>query len=439
MNLFFRRTVAPLAALACFALAQDAQNVFGPEQRKLLAASFEEVWTTVRDKHYDPSLGGLDWQKVYDEFKPRIDAAESMDAGRAIMNEMLGRLKQTHIGVIPASAYRDLSEGGERGGGTFTPGMDVRVLEGKAIVTRVEAGSPASKAGVRPGWEILRADGREALLGIKRVEELYSKSTQKDLMGSRVILSYVNGAPSQATEIEFHDGKEAKAIKLDRAEPRGAKVKYGEMPASYFWVETNFRDDGIRVIQFNFWFNPEAVAKAFSEIMADADKAKGFIIDLRGNPGGIGGMAMGAAGWFTSQSGLKLGTMAMRGTTLNFVVFPRPNATNAPVAILIDGCSASTSEIFAGGMQDLKRARIFGTRTAGAALPSTFTRLPNGDGFQYIVANYISQGGKPLEGLGVEPDETVRLTQQGLLAGKDEVMDRAIEWIKWGIMDKRHQ
>jgi carboxyl-terminal processing protease len=437
MNRFFRRAVAPFVALVCFALAQDAQNVFVPEQKKLLAASFEEVWTTVRDKHYDPTLGGLDWQKVYGEFKPRIDATESMEAGRTIMNEMLGRLKQTHIGVIPSSTYRDLSEGGERGAsGAYTPGIDVRILEGKAIVTHVEPNSPASVAGVKPGWEIIKVNGREAAQGIKRVEDLYSKSTQKDLMGSRVILNIINGTPSQAAEIEFHDGRVIKAIKLDRVEPRGSKIKYGEMPPSYFWVETNSREDGIRVIKFNIWLNPEAVAKAFSEIIADAGKAKGFIIDLRGNPGGLGAMAMGAAGWFTSQRGLKLGTMAMRGNTLNFVVFPRPNATSAPVAILVDGCSASTSEIFASGMQDLKRARIFGTRTAGAALPSTFTRLPNGDGFQYIVANYISIGGKPLEGLGVEPDETVRLTQHGLLAGKDEVMDRAVEWIGLGKSDK---
>jgi carboxyl-terminal processing protease len=81
-------------------------------------------------------------------------------------------------------------------------------------------------------------------------------------------------------------------------------------------------------------------------------------------------------------------------------------------------------------MQDLKRARIFGTHTAGAALPSAFARLPNGDGFQYILANYISEGGKPLEGLGVAPDETVKPTQKELLAGKDPIMDSAIAWIK---------
>ncbi len=70
--------------------------------------------------------------------------------------------------------------------------------------------------------------------------------------------------------------------------------------------------------------------------MGNADKAKGFIIDLRGNPGGIGFMATGAAGWFTPHKDLKLGAMTMRGTTLNFVVSPRPNATDAPLVILVD-------------------------------------------------------------------------------------------------------
>jgi carboxyl-terminal processing protease len=97
--------------------------------------------------------------------------------------------------------------------------------------------------------------------------------------------------------------------------------------------------------------------------------------------------------------------------------------------VLVDACSASTSEILAGGLQDLGRARIFGTRTAGAALPSVFERLPNGDGFQFAIANYVSKGGAPLEGRGVQPDETIRPTRAQLLAGTDPVMDRALAWI----------
>ena len=101
-----------------------------------------------------------------------------------------------------------------------------------------------------------------------------------------------------------------------------------------------------------------------------------------------------------------------------------------PVAILMDGNSASTSEIMAGGLKDIGRARVFGTRSAAAALPSLIERLPNGDGFQYAIANYISEGGKPLEGLGVTPDEEVKLTREALLAGHDPVVDAALQWIK---------
>jgi carboxyl-terminal processing protease len=99
------------------------------------------------------------------------------------------------------------------------------------------------------------------------------------------------------------------------------------------------------------------------------------------------------------------------------------------LAILVDGTSASTSEIMAEGLKDLGRARIFGTRTAAAALPSVFERLPNGDGFQYAIANYVSQGGEPLEGLGVTPDVETPLTRQALLAGQDPALDAAVAWI----------
>jgi carboxyl-terminal processing protease len=81
-------------------------------------------------------------------------------------------------------------------------------------------------------------------------------------------------------------------------------------------------------------------------------------------------------------------------------------------------------------MKDLGRASIFGSRTAAAALPSFIEVLPNGDGFQYAIANYISEGGKPLEGIGVAPDLDAPITRRALLDGKDPALDAAIEWIK---------
>src|SRR5437870_12644360 len=140
-------------------------------------------------------------------------------------------------------------------------------------------------------------------------------------------------------------------------------------------------------------------------------------------------MAMGMAGWFIDKSDQRLGTMYTRQTPLKFVVNPRYPTYHGPLAILLDETSGSTSEVFAGGMKDLGRARIFGTRTAGAALPSTIERLPNGDGFQCATANYISESGKHLEGAGVTPDVEVAPSRELLLQGKDAALQSALHWI----------
>src|SRR6202035_5399975 len=129
------------------------------------------------------------------------------------------------------------------------------------------------------------------------------------------------------------------------------------------------------------------------------------ILDIRGNPGGIGIMAMGMAGFFIEEEGQRLGEMKMRDATMKFVIFPRPETYGGPLAILVDGGSASTSEILAGGLQDVKRARIFGARAAAAALCSDIIRLPNGDGFQSPQAIYTSLSGKVLERAGVTPEK----------------------------------
>jgi len=230
--------------------------------------------------------------------------------------------------------------------------------------------------------------------------------------------------------VEFLDGSDRKVtLQLPRAGPRGTATTLGQLPPEHFWVESRKVQGDVGYVQFNMFFEPDTVASAMQKMVAACTGCKGFVIDLRGNPGGIGGMAMGLAGWFTSQPGLHLGTMYLRTGSLMFAVFPRPEPFRGPLAILVDGCSASTTEIFAGGMQDLKRARIFGAHTAGAALPSLFERLPNGDGFQYAIANYISTGGKPLEGIGVTPDQEVPLTRRQLLAGQDPVLDAAVSWI----------
>src|SRR5206468_10280581 len=103
-----------------------------------------------------------------------------------------------------------------------------------------------------------------------------------------------------------------------------------------------------------------------------------------------------------------------------------------PVAILVDGMTGSASECFAGGMQSLGRARVFGQTSMGQALPALFDKLPNGDGLIHAWGDFVTGTGVRIEGRGVSPDEPVDLTRPELLSGRDAPMDAALAWIDSG-------
>jgi carboxyl-terminal processing protease len=405
--------------------------ISAPAQDATRAANvqaFEKVWATIRDKHWDPKLGGVDWQAVHDELLPKVEAAKTEDAVREILNEMVGRLKQTHFGIFPSVVYHDLDSPG--GSGDADTGIDVRILDGHAIVTDVYSASPAAALGVQPGWEILRVGKSELAPILARIRDEFKDSTLLDLRLSRAVLSRLQGNSGSKVPVEFLDGTDRKVtLELERTAARGSLTRLGNLPATAAWSEWRRLSQNVGYVRFNIFLDPEGLAKTMEAAIKGCRDCRGFVLDVRGNPGGIGGLAMGVAGWFTDRSGLQLGTEYLRGMTLKFAIYPRPEPFRGPLAVLVDGCSASTSEILAGGLKDIGRARLFGTRTAAAALPSIIDRLPNGDGFQYAVANYISQGGKPLEGIGAIPDEEVRPTRQQLLQGKDPALDAAVAWI----------
>ncbi|HEV8146108.1 MAG TPA: S41 family peptidase, partial [Bryobacteraceae bacterium] len=408
------RFLASLIALALPALAQ-----LSAEQKQLNVASFEKVWTTVRDKHWEKKPGGLDWKAVHDELRPKIDKAETMDEARAIMRDMLGRLKQTHFGIFPADVYKDVDDVSMGEGST---GIDLRVLDGQVVVTSLDPGSTAETAGVKTGWAITSVNNKPLAPVLDRLKK---DPSIHELQLTRAILARLSGPIGGKLKVAFLDGaNEIRTLDLALATPRGDSAKFGNLPAMHVWFESKkFGNTGY--LRFNVFLDLMRVMSNFSDAVSSCAKCDGIIIDLRGNPGGIGGMAMGMAGYLVDQADQQLGTMHLRDNTMKFVINPRPEVFSGPVAVLVDGNSASTSEILAGGLKDLGRARVFGTKSAAAALPSIIERLPNGDGFQYAIANYISKGGKPLEGLGVVPDDEVLLTRKALLQGHDSVVDAA--------------
>jgi len=411
---------------AFIACAQDETT----EQKRLNRESFEFIWSTIRDQYWDPTFGGLNWNAVHDELRPAIERASTMGEARQVMRQMIDRLGKSHFAIIPADVYGDLDERNEASG-TATAGLDLRVLDGKAIVTSVDSGSSAAKQDVHTGWEILRVDGVPIAPALHRIAELDGNSTMRELHLSRAVLAKLSGAAGTFVRVEFLDGAGRSVTKqIERSEPPGALARFGYLPPAHVWFRSRRAGDDIGYIAFNLFLDPARLVPEFGEALSSCAACPGVIIDLRGNPGGLGIMALGMAGWFIDKPDQQLGTMHTRQAPLKFTVNPRLPTYTGRVAFLVDGCSASTSEIFAGGMKDLGRGRIFGTRTAGAALPSAIDRLPNGDGFQHALADYVSEGGRPLEGVGVIPDVEVKLTRQALLAGRDPVIDTAIEWIQ---------
>jgi Periplasmic protease len=129
---------------------------------------FQFVWEEVRRSHYDPKLGGVDWDAVRETYAPKARAAESDAAFYAVLNAMLGELKQSHFGVIPPGAFVAQEEARTRISGGEV-GITVQLVAGKPLIVRVRDGSPAARAGIPPGAELLAIDDTPAEAILQRV------------------------------------------------------------------------------------------------------------------------------------------------------------------------------------------------------------------------------------------------------------------------------
>jgi carboxyl-terminal processing protease len=413
----------------------ETKPVLTDAEKKLHLESFDMVWQTVRDKHFDPKLGGLDWEAVRTELRPKVEKAKTTAEVRAILRDMLGRLKQSHFGILSSDSYEALQGEGSkkppRSAGSAEPGMEVRILDGQATVTRVRKDGPAEKAGVKPGWIVLKIDEVAIPPILEKVRKAQTTTSTLDLYLSRSVTDRMHGNAGDVVPVLFKDGADKEvAVKITLAEPPGQAVQFGHLPTFYVTFESHKLPDNICYLRWNAFFAPDLTVAGVRKVVTENRDATGMILDLRGNPGGIGIMAVGIGSCFVQKEDQRLGTMKTRTNEMRFILNPGPRSYTGPLAILVDGCSASTTEIFAGGMQDIKRAKIFGTRTAGAALPANIVRLPNGDGFIYAIANYTSSGGQVLEGRGVIPDVEAQPTRQALLAGHDPALEAAVVWIK---------
>lgn len=428
-----------LAALLALSPAGAQAPRGTPITPALAAETFDSAWAVVDRTLWDTTVINRVWAPARAELRPRAERARTVEELRGILATLVGRLPYSHFEVIPGEVQARLTQGAT---GDGDAGMDVRLVDERVLVTEVDSGGPAAAAGVRPGWSVEAVGGttlaeRLALLsGIPGARE----PRGRQLYGWSTIVPLLRGAPGSRLAVRFRDGADRPVEKVLTLEPRaGLSEKFGNLPPLHVKLDTRRvrLADGttLGVIRFNYWF--PVILPALNAAVDSLRGVDGFVIDLRGNLGGLGAMAPGFAGHFLDRADT-LGVMRMRSGTLYFVTNPRRVDTRAqpvvpfagPLAVLTDALTASTSEFFAGGLQQLGRARVFGERTAGAALPALAQKLPDGDVLMHAIADFGGPRGERFEGLGVTPDVAAPPTRAALLAGRDPALEAAAEWIR---------
>lgn len=406
----------------------------------LAVATADSAWSRVKHTYYDTTFRGMDWEAVGREVRARAAQARNAAQLRGAITAMFARLGESHFALIPADAVASWADAPTDGDSLGTVGIELRLLDGRMIVSRVAPGSAAAVAGVHAGWWLERVGAIDVAAFTRERLRVPAGSARRlaELQLPMSLMARMHGPVGSRLRLAFRDAAgRRRSLRLSRQPSGGEVVRFGHLPPQLVQFETQRYTDTsgcIGVLRFNVWMTP--VMPKLDDAMVEFQRCRGIVLDLRGNVGGVAAMVMGMGGYFLDST-VSLGTMTTRGGVLRYVANPRrsdrhgrPLAPFAgPMAILVDGMSVSTSEIFAAAIQALGRGRVFGEATAGQALPAMLAPLPNGDVMQHVVGDFAAPDARRIEARGVLPDVAVSLTRQALLKGRDEVLLAALVWI----------
>jgi len=409
--------------------------------------AFDQVWRTVGTKHYDPTLACLDWLGLRAHYGAKVaEAGDDATAAYAAINELLGLLDQSHL---HATAPHQAGARTRETGPASVP-IALRWLPLEHAVVVVDEAVDGYASGIPRGAIVTSVAGESitqvAEQIVEEVDGRGGRATERAFMIARAINATLSCPSDGSKRIGFLDPQhddEPSELEIPCFVPEGERLSLGnlrDLPTTVEWrMLSEVPQEKLGYLAFNFWMLPMA-----PRIQAGIDELReagmtGLVIDLRGNPGGIGSMSIPIARMLVRE-GANLGRMQMREFNQEFKVEPNPEAFTGPLAILVDEGTASTSEIFAIGLRDTDRSRFgAGDRgvvivgagpSAGMALPSMIESLPDGGLIQYVVGDYHSAKGTAAEGEGVIPDIVVEQTRADFIAGRDPVLDAAVEHLR---------
>ncbi len=361
-------------------------------------AIVDEAWQIVNREYVDGTFNRLNWQKTRMELLKR-NYSNRQDAYIAIRST-LKKLGDPYTRFMDPSQFQSLNNqtSGEMSGVGIR--MEANPLTRQLVVAEALENSPAAKAGIKTGDIVVAIDG---------------KSTENMTLESAIGL--IRGEIGKSITLKVSRGVlKPFDIALTRAQIEVSSVfstakQEGKLKVGY-----------IRLAEFSSHSSTQ-MEKAIKDL--NRQQVNAYVLDMRGNPGGLLQASVEIARMWM-DNGTIVKTIDRKGGNEDFRAI-QSSLTQLPMAVLVDGNSASASEILAGALKDNRRAQVIGTQTFGKALVQSVHSLSDGSGMAVTVAHYYTPNGTDIGHKGVTPDVKVDLgwLEQKNLADSPDLLGSA--------------
>ncbi len=391
-GLVLSTTAALVAAVAVvgFQLANPSVAAFKSSPKEVV----DEVWQIINRDYVDGTFNKVDWQQTRRKYLTR-DYASQAEAYRSV-REMLKTLDDPYTRFMDPEQFKSMQidTSGELTGVGIQLGVDEKTKK-LTVVSPIED-SPASRAGILPKDVIVTIAGKST----EGMDINQAVALIRGPSGTKVTLGVKRG--DRTFNVELARAKiELHAVKSDVRNTSIGKVGY------------------IRLTQFN----ANAAGDMRKAMQTQVDRnVVGFILDLRSNPGGLLYSSAEIARLWLDNATI-VSTVDRKGENERLTA-NRQSLTNKPLVVLVDGGSASASEILSGALQDNKRAVIVGTKTFGKGLVQSVHSLGDGSGLAVTIAKYYTPNGTDINHAGIKPDFIIELSEaqkEQLVKNRDEI------------------
>lgn len=357
---------------------------------------YDNVWRLINNKFVDQTNNNQNWAQWRHKYDSQIKTNE--DAYVAI-NTMVASLNDPYTKFLDPKEFAD--ETSSIKGSLKGIGIQIGVKDGKLMVIAPIEDTPAEKAGLLADDEILEIDG-VSTKGIT-VDKAADKIRGKEGTQVTLLVKRKDTAPKYytITRANIEIKSISQKIPTDMA-----------FPNEYCYIRLSS-------------FISRNAATEFGTILNNNKNKKGFVIDLRSNPGGLLTNAI-----YISDMFLDGGTIVSTVDRDGYKETQKASSgvyTNKPVVVLINKGSASASEIFSGAMKDNHRAVIIGEQSFGKGLVQEINKLPYDSGINITIQKYLTPNGTDINKKGITPDIEVKLTEEDVQNKNDVQLKKAIE------------